>query len=83
MQLTNNWEMFYTVSKNNEDLVDQISIDVKNKRYVLDIDANICVTDSVDKNDNYTDSVLVSRFIFDIILKSVKEKGFMEMKESN
>ena len=81
MKKVNNWEMFYTTSNNNEDLVDQISIDVQNKRYILDIDADIYVTDSVDENDNYTFSKDVSRFIFDLILKSIKEICFIELKE--
>ena len=75
------WEMFYTISKNNEDLVDQLSIDVKNKRYILDLDANMLVTESVDENDNYYFSTHVSRFIFDLILNSIKEKGFVEFKK--
>lgn len=74
------WEMFYTASKNNEDLVDQISIDVRNRRFVLDIDADDLITESVDENDNYTFSKDVSRFIFDLILKSIKELGFVELK---
>ena len=63
--------------------MDAIKIDDYYDSSTFEYNANICVTDSVDENDNYTHSVFVSRFIFDIILKSVKEKGFMEMKESN
>ena len=37
MFLVKDWEMFYTDSKNNEDLVDQVSIDKENKRYVVKI----------------------------------------------
>ena len=61
------WEMFYTNSKNDEDLVDQISIDVRNKRYVLDTDAPDMVTDGYDENDEPIESNYVSRFVFDII----------------
>ena len=73
--------MFYTISKNNEDLVDQISIDAHNKRFILDIDAQIWITDSVDENENDCGSTYVSRFIFDLILNSIKEKGFVEFKK--
>ena len=37
-------------------------------------------TESVDENDNYIFSKNVSRFIFDLILKSIKEEGFIELK---
>ena len=79
MKLTTEWEMFYTDSKNYEDLVHQISIDIENKRYVLDINAEIWVTDGEDENGNEIYSNYVSRFIFDLILKSLKELGFVEL----
>lgn len=79
MKLTK-WEMFYTDSKNNEDLVDQISIDADNKRYVLDIDAEDWVTDGEDENGNEIYSNYVSRYMFDLILKAIKENGFVELK---
>jgi len=78
MFLVKDWEMFYTDSKNNEDLVDQVSIDKANKRYVLDIDADILVTDGYDEEMNEVESFYVSRFIFDIIIDALKQKGFKQ-----
>ena len=80
MKKIDKWEMFYTKSNNSADFIDQISIDVENKRYILDLDADIAVTDSVDEEDNYTNSIEVGRFIFDLIIKSIKEMGFVELK---
>ena len=80
MRITAKWEMFYTNSKNDEDFIDQISIDVNNKRYILDLDADPIITESVDEEDNYINSIEVSRFIFDLIVKSIKEMGFTELK---
>lgn len=76
MAITQKWEMFYTRSKNDEDLVDQISIDARNKRYVLDIDAPDMVTDGYDENDEPIESSYVSRLVYDIIVEGVKAKGF-------
>lgn len=61
-------------------MVDQISIDKVNKRYILDIDANDLVTDGYDGEMNEVNSMYVSRFIFDIIVQGIKERGFKEAK---
>ena len=37
MYIVQDWEMFYTTSKEDIDLVDQISIDIKNKRFILTV----------------------------------------------
>lgn len=73
--------MFYTDSHKSleeEFLVDQISIDKVNKRYILDIDAYDLVTDGYDTENNQVNSTYVSRFIFDIIVEGVKQSGFKE-----
>ena len=83
MFLVKDWEMFHTGShKSSEEeyLVDQISIDKVNKRYILDIDANDLVTDGYDGEMNEVNSMYVSRFIFDIIVQGIKERGFKEAK---
>ena len=59
-------------------MVDQISIDKVNKRYILDIDAYDLVTDGYDTENNQVNSTYVSRFIFDIIVEGVKQSGFKE-----
>ena len=78
MELIQKWEMFYTESKNDEDLVDQVSIDTKNKRYVLDIDADYLVTDGYYEDDEPICSIPISRFVFDLIIKGLKTDGFIE-----
>lgn len=81
MFLVKDWEMFYTDSHKSleeEFLVDQISIDKVNKRYILDIDAYDLVTDGYDAENNQVNSTYVSRFIFDIIVEGVKQSGFKE-----
>jgi len=78
MFLVTEWEMFYTKSKNDDDLVDQISIDVRNKRYILDIDVSDLATDGYDDADNAINSVYVSRDVFDILVSGMKQKNFTE-----
>lgn len=79
MGFTSEWEDFYTESKNNEDLCDYININIKKKQYILYIDVDNDITDSVDENDNYHFAVETSREIFDIIVAGVKEKGFKRL----
>ena len=78
MKKVEKWEMFYTNSKNNEDLVDQISIDTKNKRYILDIDADIIVTDGEYEDGTEIYSLYISRYMFDLIVAEIKNRGFVE-----
>lgn len=78
MEKIEKWEMFYTDSKNNEDLVDQISIDTKNKRYILDIDADIIVTDGEYEDGTEIYSLYISRYMFDLIVEEIKNRGFVE-----
>ena len=78
MKKVEKWEMFYTESKNNEDLVDQISIDTKNKRYILDIDADIIVTDGEYEDGTEIYSLYISRYMFDLIVAEIKNRGFVE-----
>lgn len=80
MFVATEWEMFYTRSKGNNELVDQISIDKNNKRYVLDVDAVDMITDGEDGFGNEIVSWYVSRLVFDIIVQGVKDKGFIELK---
>lgn len=80
MFLVKDWEMFYTDSLVNEDLVDQLSVDVANKRYVLDVGAEIWATDGYDEDDDEICSNYVSRFVFNIIVEGLKQKGFVLIK---
>ena len=81
MAYSREWEDFYTESKNNEDLCDYININTKKKQYILYVDADIEITDSVDENDNYHFAEETSREIFDIIVSGVKEKGYKRLIE--
>ena len=79
MAFSREWEDFYTESKNNEDLCDYININTKKKQYILYIDADIEITDSVDENDNYHFAEETSREIFDFIVSGVKEKAYTRL----
>lgn len=73
------WELFYTTSEKDEDyLVHQIYIDVVNKRYIVEMDAPCEVTDGFDEFGNEIYSDYVSRGVFDMLVKSVKENGYKE-----
>lgn len=78
--LSNGVELFYTDSKTNEDLVDQIKIDVANKTFVMYINADINITDGEDENGEEIYSLYVSRFVFDLIVQGVKEKDFKQIE---
>ena len=81
MVITKEWEMFYTDSKKDEDNVDQISIDTRNKRFVLDIDADMMVTDGYfEDGETEVVSWYISRFMFDLIVESLRNRGFKELR---
>lgn len=78
------WELFYTCSEKDEDnLVDQIYIDVVNKRYLLELDAPCLVTDGFDECGNEIFSDYVSKAVFDMIVWGVKQNGYEECKMSD
>ena len=81
MFLVKDWEMFYTdtIGRKDEFVVDQVSIDVANKRFVLDIGADGIVTDGYDEEMNEVGSNYVSRFVFDLIIEGLRQKGFKEV----
>lgn len=81
MSFNNDWEDFYTTSLNDEDLVDYISVNTKQKKYMLYIDANDLITDSVDIDGNYTENMLVSREVFDFIVKGVEDNNYTRLVE--
>ena len=53
-----------------------MSIDFRNKRYGLDIDAEDWVTDGCDEEDNKIYSHFVSRNLFDLVIEALEMKGF-------
>lgn len=82
-QTLSNWERFYTDTKGQngeEELVDQISIDVVNKVYVLCQGFSDEITDGEDEFGNEICSIYVSREIFDILLQGIKEKGYNQAR---
>ncbi len=83
MSFNNDWEDFYTDSKNDENLVDYINVNTKTKQYLLYVDVDCDITDSVDENDNYHFSMNVSREIFDIIFAGLLEKGYKRLIEED
>ena len=81
--LSKEWEMFYTDAKRQnkeESLVDQISIDVINKVYVLYEEADFVDTDGWDEEGNEIYSAYVSKEIFNIILQGLKSNGYRQVK---
>ena len=79
MFVATEWEMFYTRS-DKEDFVDLISIDVANKRYILDIDVSDLATDGLDDRGQEICSTYVSKVVFDMIVKGVRENNFTQYK---
>lgn len=81
MSFNSDWEDFYTTSLNDEDLVDYISINTKQKKYILYIDADDLITDSVDIDGNYDENMFVSRVVFDFIVKGVEDNKYTRLVE--
>lgn len=84
MFLTNGWDVFCAHSKTNDIGTDQISIDGRNKRYILDIDIVRYMPEEYDSDYDEDESIpryttYLSRLVFDIILNGLKEKGFKEL----
>ena len=73
-------ERFYTNSKGQKDLVDQIEIYKTKKEYVLLLKQPDYITDGQDEFGEDIASIYVSRFIFDVIVKGVKENNFFKSK---
>jgi hypothetical protein len=75
--------MFYTKvlgSNEDEDLVDQVSIDEVNKEYLLETGDSFQITDGILPGGYELNSIYVSRLVFDIIVQGIKERGFKEAK---
>ena len=80
--LANESEKFYTDSKNKkEDLVDQISIDVLNKEYVLDLEEPISITDGEDEDGNEIYAIYINREVFDILLQGLKLNNYNQIQD--
>ena len=85
MFLAREWEIFYTNSKKSggeseEKKFDQISVDVLNKRFVLDIGVDLLATDSYDDELEPIASTYVSRTIFDTITEGLTAKNFKQIE---
>ena len=81
MLIRKNCEMFYTAavgSNEDEDLVDQVSIDEVNKEYLLETGDSFQITDGFLQGGFELRSLDVSRLVFDIIVQGIKERGFKE-----
>ena len=78
------WERFYTETKNQnkeETFVDQISIDVINKVYLLHEQVDDAEIGGEDEQGNDIYPFYVSREVFDIILEGLKAKGYATNKK--
>lgn len=85
MFLAREWEIFYTNSKESggeseEKKFDQISVDVLNKRFVLDIGVDLLATDSYDDELEPIASTYVSRTIFDTITEGLTANNFKQIE---
>ena len=81
MLLIKNCEMFYTESlkaTDEDDLVDQISIDKDSKEYYLQKISPAHITDGYLPGGYEITSLYVSRFVFDVIVEGVKSANFKE-----
>ena len=81
MLIRKNCERFYTAavgSNEDEDLVDQVSIDEVNKEYLLETGDSFQITDEFLQGGFELRSLDVSRLVFDIIVQGIKERGFKE-----
>ena len=67
-------ERFYTVSKNDPELVDQIEIDVENRCYCLLLDEREEITDGYNEQGEEIASWPVSRLVFDCIVKGIVDE---------
>ena len=79
MFLMKNWELFYTDAKGakeEDDLVDQVSIDTVNKRYVLDEGVSDMLTDGYDEENEPIYSKYVSREVFAMLVDALKRNGY-------
>ena len=79
MGFVKNWELFYTDAKGTsteDDLVDQVEIDVVNKRYDFYEDASYLVTDGYCDDGEPIESTYVSREVFDMLLDALKRNGY-------
>ena len=82
MYLIDKWDVFCAESKDNDIDIDQISIDERNKRFVLDVGGSELLTDELEEMIP-EGSTCVSRFIFDLVLNGVKAKRFTELVGKN
>lgn len=76
-----NWERFYTdaIGYAEEDMiVDQIEIDIKNNRFVLVESADFAITDGEDENGEESYSNYISREMFDLLVDALKAKGLKQ-----
>ena len=76
-----NWERFYTDAKgySEEDMmVDQIEIDIKNNRFVVISAADFAITDGEDDNGDEQYSSYISREMFDLLVEALKAKGLKQ-----
>ena len=75
------WERFYTDAKGypEEDMmVDQVEIDIKNNRFILIENADFAITDGQDENGEEVYSNYISREMFDLLVDALKAKGLKQ-----
>lgn len=72
-------EMFYTTSKNDVDMYDQIYIFKKSKKYILEIEERDWCNSAYDIDScSEIMPTYVSRTVFDLIVERLRKKGFKQ-----
>ena len=83
MFLMKGWEMFYTERKNGEKeskVFDELSIDVLNKRFILDENVSELLTKKRECMGSVWGSACISCEGFDMLVEQLKVHGYKELR---
>ena len=83
MFLISGWEMFYTERKNGEKeskIFDELSIDVLNKRFILDENVSELLTKKRECMGSVWGSACISCESFDMLVEQLKAHGYKELR---
>lgn len=83
MFLMSGWEMFYTERKNGEKeskIFDELSIDVLNKRFILDKNMSMRVTEKRECMGHVWGANCIRSENFDMLVEMLKLRGYTELR---
>ena len=81
--IVSDYELFYTESKIDKELVDQVEINEKNKTYFYYVNVSYLCTDGYTEDGEPKESFYVSRYVFDCIIAGLKSNGFTQIQTQN